>query len=297
MRRLAAAVALLAAVVITGCSSSGGGDSQVVATTTEVGDMTRQVAGDRVHVEQILRPGSDPHEYEPRPSDAQALAHAKLVIRSGGDVDGWLDPLVREAGSDADVLTLIDHVQRHGDDPHWWQDPRNGEAAVGAIRDALIRADPDGAATYRANAARYIGQLRALDAGIARCVAQVPPGERKLVTSHDSLGYYARRYGFTIVGAAIPSRSSQAQPSAAATQRLIDQIKREHVPAIFPESALNPKLEQAIAREAGARVAGALWADSLGPEGSSGATYIGSLAANTQTIVSALTGGRVSCRL
>jgi ABC-type Zn uptake system ZnuABC Zn-binding protein ZnuA len=293
---LIAALALLVA----GCASSGGGSDdgvRVVATTTQVGDMVRQVAGSRASVTQILQPGSDPHEYEPRPSDAEALAGAKLVFRSGGDVDSWLGGLIDQAGGKARVMTLIDAVTQVGDDPHWWQDPRNGELAVAAIREGLIEADPAGAATYRRNAAAYIARLRRLDAGIARCVARLPKADRKLVTSHDSLGYYARRYGFQIVGAAIPSLSSRAQPSAASTERLIRKIQRENVRAIFPESALSPKLEQAIAREAHAKVAGALWADSLGPKGSTGATYVGALASNTRTIVSALSGGRVSCRL
>jgi ABC-type Zn uptake system ZnuABC Zn-binding protein ZnuA len=128
-------------------------------------------------------------------------------------------------------------------------------------------------------------------------VDRLPPERRKLVTSHDSLGYYARRYGFEVVGAAIPSLSSQAQPSGASTERLIRQIREQRVPAIFPESALDAKLERAIAREADASVAPALWADALGPEGSAGATYAGSLAANTRTIVEALGEGRVNCSL
>jgi ABC-type Zn uptake system ZnuABC Zn-binding protein ZnuA len=295
----AVALCVLAAGLIAGCASSGGGGQgvEVVATTTQVADLTRQVAGGRATVAQILKPGSDPHEYEPRPSDAEAVARAKVVIRSGGDVDSWLGGLLDQAGGRAQVVTLIDSVPRHGDDPHWWQDPRNAELAVGAIRDALAKSDPGGASTYRRNAAAYLARLKRLDTAIARCVAGVPRRSRKLVTSHDSLGYYARRYGFEVVGAAIPSLSSRAQPSAAATQRLIDQIRRQHVPAIFPESALNPKLEGAIAREAHAAVAGALWADSLGPKGSSGATYAGALAANTRTIVAALSRGRVSCRL
>ncbi len=295
----AAAAFLVLALSIAGCSSrdAGPGGVQVVATTTQVGDIARNVAGGRAHVEQILHPGSDPHEYEPRPSDAEALAGAKLVIRSGGDVDDWLGGLIGQAGGDARVVTLIDSVQRDGGDPHWWQDPRNGELAVTAIRDALAKADPGGAAIYRRNAAAYEARLKRLDARIRGCVGRLPPAARKLVTSHDSLGYYARRYGFEIVGAAIPSLSSSAQPSAASTQRLIGRIRRQHVRAIFHESALNPKLEAAIAREAHARVAGALWADSLGPKGSTGATYLGSLAANTNTIVGALSGGRVSCSL
>jgi ABC-type Zn uptake system ZnuABC Zn-binding protein ZnuA len=290
-------LSIAAAALLAGCRDSGGGSGRaaVVATTTQVADITRAVAGSRVRVEQILRPGSDPHAYEPRPSDAQAVADAKVVIRSGGEIDSWLSGLLRQAAGKAQVVTLIDAVPHVGDDPHWWQDPRNAVRAVESIRAALTRADPAGAAGYRARAGAYIARLKRLDAGIAACVRQLPPAARRLVTSHDSLGYFARRYGFRVIGAAIPSLSSQAQPSAAATKRLVTQIKSQHVAAIFPESALNPKLEQAIARDAGARVGGALWADSLGPPGSSGATYLGSLAANTRTIVSALSRGKANC--
>jgi ABC-type Zn uptake system ZnuABC Zn-binding protein ZnuA len=210
-------------------------------------------------------------------------------------VDAWLSGVIGQAGGKARVITLIDSVPRRGADPHWWQDPRNGERAVEAIRAALTSADPKGAAGYRARADAYLARLRALDTGIAACVAHLPPGQRKLVTSHDALGYYAARYGFKVIGAAIPSLSTQAQPSAASTKRLVAQIGAQHVAAIFPESSLNPKLEQAIARDAGAKVGGALWADTLGPKGSSGATYTGSLAANTRTIVSALSRGRATC--
>jgi ABC-type Zn uptake system ZnuABC Zn-binding protein ZnuA len=296
LRRLLPVLLLIAAVSVAGCRSSATGHSAaVVATTTQVGDMTRAVAGSRVTVRQILQPGSDPHEYEPRPSDAEAVSGAKLVIRSGGDVDSWLSGVIAQAGGGARVVTLIDSVSRRGADPHWWQDPRNAERAVEAIRAALTRADPKGAGGYRARADAYLRRLRTLDTGIAACVAQLPANARRLVTSHDALGYYASRYGFKVVGAAIPSLSTQAQPSAASTKRLVDQIRAQHVAAIFPESSLNPKLEHAIARDAGARVGGALWADTLGPKGSSGATYTGSLAANTRTIVSALSRGRVNC--
>jgi zinc/manganese transport system substrate-binding protein len=293
-RVLATGLAVVAAVSAAGCRSDNGSPA-VVATTTQVADMTRALAGNDVAVKQILAPNADPHEYEPRPSDAEAVAGAKLVIRSGGDVDDWLKGVIDQAGGKARVVTLIDAVNRRGSDPHWWQDPRNGIAAVGAIRDALVRADPRHAAAYRARATTYAGRLRSLDSAIAGCVAKLPPSRRKLVTSHDALGYYAARYGFEVVGAAIPSLSTQAQPSGKQTQRLVDQIKRLHVAAIFPESSLNPKLERAIGRDAGATVGGALWADTLGPKGSSGSTYIGSLAANTRTIVSALSRGKINC--
>src|SRR3954454_8881594 len=294
MRRLLLLVAVIAAVSVTGCRSAGGERTAVVATTTQVADMTRAVAGNAIAVKQILEPNADPHAYEPRPSDAEAIAGAKLVIRSGGDVDNWLSGVINQAGGKASVVTLIDHVQRQGNDPHWWQDPRNGIAAVETIRTALSKADPGHAAGYRARAAAYEAKLRKLDSGIRACVAKLPQSQRKLVTSHDALGYYARRYGFKVIAAAIPSLSSQAQPSGKATQRLVAQIKRQHVAAIFPESSLNPKLEQAIAGDARARVGGPLWADSLGAVGSTGATYAGSLAANTRTIVSALTKGKVN---
>ena len=293
-------IAAVGALAIAGCSDSATDDDgrpRVVATTTQVGDLVRQVAGDRAHVTQLLQPGADPHEYEPRPSDARAVTEAKLLVRSGGEVDDWMGDLADQAGGDAESVTLIDSVNRSGDDPHWWQDPRNARLAVERIRDALVQADPAGAATYRRNARAYAARLTRLDAAIAACVGRLPADRRRLVTSHDSLGYYARRYGFTVIGAAIPSLSSQAQPSGAATERLVSQIREQGVPAIFPESALSDKLEQAIAREAGASVAPPLWADALGPDGSPGATYTGALAANTDTIVSALSEGRIRCRL
>src|SRR3954451_8209915 len=147
--------------------------------------MTRAVAGNDIAVKQILQPNADPHEYEPRPSDAAAVAGAKLVIGSGGDVDDWLNGVIGQAGGKADVVTLIDHVHRRGSDPHWWQDPLNGISAVEAIRAALTRTDPKHAATYRARASAYEAKLRKLDGGIQACVAKLPRSPRKLVTSHD----------------------------------------------------------------------------------------------------------------
>jgi ABC-type Zn uptake system ZnuABC Zn-binding protein ZnuA len=292
----ACAMLLVTAALLAGCGQSEpSGSLQVAATTTQVADIVRHVGGARVGLTGILKPNSDPHEYEPRPSDARAVAEAKLVFRSGGDVDGWLRGLVAEAGGHARTIDLSRSVHTTRGDPHWWQDPRNGALAAAAVRDALTRADPAGRAAYRRNAARYIARLRVLDRSVRACVGELRPGERKLVTSHDSLGYYARRYGLRVVGAVIPSRSSEAQPSARDTQRLVDQIERERVKAIFPESSLNPKLEQAVARETGARVGRPLWADSLGPKGSNGATYIGSLRANTASLVAGLSGGRASC--
>jgi zinc/manganese transport system substrate-binding protein/manganese/iron transport system substrate-binding protein len=199
------------------------------------------------------------------------------------------------------VEDLIDVVRtRKGEggdtDPHWWQDPENAILAVRAIRAALADADPAGQEAYANNASAYEGRLRSLDQGIVRCVDMVPKDRRKIVTTHDALGYFADRYGLEVIGAVIPSLSTQAQPSARDVQDLVDQIRHEDVAAIFPESALNPKLEDAVARESGAKVGGKLWADSLGPEGSSGDTYLRSMASNTETLVDGMSGGAVHCR-
>ena len=267
----------------------------MTATTTQLGDLVRNVGGDRVDVTTILRPGADPHDFEPRPSDARGLSRSRVVFRSGGDIDAWLDQLIESSGTDADHVTLLDSVRAISDDPHWWQDPRNAELAVGAIRRALSEADPAGEPSYRRHAAAYERRLRRLDRGIARCIARVPRAKRKLVTTHDSLHYYARRYGLQVVGAVIPSRSTQAQPSGRDTERLVSQVRREGVEAIFPESPLNPRLERALAREAGVEVGGTLWADSLGKPGSDGDTYLNAMASETATMVSGMTGGRTRC--
>jgi ABC-type Zn uptake system ZnuABC Zn-binding protein ZnuA len=302
MRRLALAalIALAAVAFAGGCRDSGaGGDAQVsaVATTTQVADLVRNVGGPRVSVDGILRPNSDPHEYEPRPSDAAALTRADLVFRSGGDLDGWLDQVVDNAGGDARQVTLIDSVHRLGDDPHWWQDPRNAILAVGAIRAALVKADPAGRRAYDRRAAAYVRRLRALDEAIAVCVQRVPAPKRRIVTTHDALGYFAARYGVKVIGAVIPSLSTQAQASARDVNRLVDQIRSEGVEAIFPEAAVSQKLEQAISREAGAKVGEKLYADTLGPGGSGAATYLEAMRHNASALVDGMSGGRVSCEL
>ena len=293
------ALLVLSAVVVAGCGSSSGsgGGTTVVATTTQAADLVRQVGGARVNVEGMLRPGGDPHDYEPRPSDVAAVADATVVFRSGGEVDDWLSDVIDNAGVDAKVVTLLDSVKRLDDDPHWWQDATNGVRAVEAIRTELTKADPAGRATFARNAERTARTLRSLDRQISACIERVPSSKRKIVTTHDALGYFARRYGVKVVGAVIPSLSTQAQASAGDVQRLVDQIRREGVKAVFPESSVNPDIEKAIAREAGASIGDPLYADSLGPKGSPGETYTGALAADASALVRGMSGGRVSCDL
>ena len=305
-RTLAIAAAGLTAGLLGACGSdAGSGDGRtVVATTTQVGDLARAVAGDRAAVRQILRPNSDPHDYEPRPSDVQAVAGAAVVLRSGGELDDWLGEVLDNAGSQAKATTLIDAVRARGAggevDPHWWQDPRNAIAAVQRIRDVLVAADPGGRGEYSANAARYVVRLRGLDAAIARCMRSIPRDRRRLVTDHDALGPYAERYDIEVVGTVIPGRTTQAQASAGEVVRLARTIRSTGVRTIFPQGSANAKLVRAVAREAGASVGPALYADTLGPAGSPGATYTGSLRFNTGALAAgfgAPTGAGSACQL
>jgi ABC-type Zn uptake system ZnuABC Zn-binding protein ZnuA/ABC-type Mn2+/Zn2+ transport system permease subunit len=308
LARPRALLALLATLLLAGCGAStgAGGSVSVVATTTQVGDWARAVGGGDAAVHQILQPNTDPHEYEPRPKDVEATAGAKLVFESGDELDNWMAKVVRQAGGDPRVVVLGDRVpvrlpgeasgpEASRFDPHWWHDTRNAEAAVRAIRDALAAADPAHRAAYARRAAAYLRRLRALDRRLAACLARLPRAERKLVTDHDAFGYFARRYGLDVVGAVIPSQTTQAQPSAGATARLVELIRREHVRAVFPESSLNRRLAETIARETGATSRFTLFGDTLGPAGSAGATYLGMLRANADAIVRGLSGGRLRC--
>ncbi|WP_210493122.1 zinc ABC transporter substrate-binding protein [Patulibacter sp. SYSU D01012] len=364
-RPAVAALLAVAGLGVAGCGGSdsgagGGGRLAVVATTPQLGDIVRQVGGDAVDVHQILQPSTDPHEYEPRPTDVTETAKAKVIVASGLGLDDWIGEVRKQSGTDAPIVALGDHVPTqlageghehehaeeehavdadavhdhadedhageaghdhgdeehadgehdhaaegeaghdHGDgehDPHWWHDPRNVENAVGQIRDALVKADPDAAATIRRNADAYLTKVRALDAGIARCIASVPKAQRKLVTSHDAFGYFTHRYDITVIGAVIPSQTTQAQASAADVERLAALVRKERVKAIFPESSVNPKLAQALARETGAVSNLTLYGDSLGAAGTDGATYLGMEQHNADAVVRGFTGGARGCKI
>ena len=280
---LAVAVASVAWV---GCGDdgegAGDGTLRVVATTQQLGDMARQAGGEAVSVKTILDAKVDPHEYEPRPSDAEAIAAADVVLRSGGEIDGWMDDLVEQAGGDAEQVIVAEAIGETGEDPHWWQDPRNAIEAVDVIARAF---GPDRAPGARA----YKAEIADADRTIARCMAAIPAEGRKLVTNHDAFGFFARRYDIEILGSIIPGRSTAAQPSAGDVRRLVEAIRREGVETIFPESALGSRLEDAVARQSGAEVGPALYADTVGPDG----TYLGALM-HDATVMAEGFGGRCS---
>jgi ABC-type Zn uptake system ZnuABC Zn-binding protein ZnuA len=302
LRRVLLVPAVAAALLLAGCGadsgSAGPGQIKVVATTTQLADFARAVGGDRADVVQLLKPNTDPHDYEPRPYDVLSTAHAEVVLENGDGLDHWMGNVIEQAGSDATIVDLGAHVPvRRRGDPHWWHDPRNAQAAIAAIRDALTRANPAAKQTYARNADAYEAKLRALDAAIGGCIARVPAGARKLVTDHDAFGYFAARYGITVAGAVIPSQTTQAQPSARAVAKLTRLIRSERVKAVFPESSLNAKLAQAIARQTGARSDLRLYGDTLGPKGSGGATYLTVERANADAMVRGFSGGAQRCTI
>jgi ABC-type Zn uptake system ZnuABC Zn-binding protein ZnuA/ABC-type Mn2+/Zn2+ transport system permease subunit len=314
-RRTAVAVAgaALLAALAAGCGSGSGGDAgpgqvKVIATTTQIGDFARTVGGDRAKVVQLLKPNTDPHDYEPRPSDVRETAGADVVFESGDGLDHWMGDVIKQAGGEPTVVDLgarapvkvpgeSEGAEASRYDPHWWHDPRDAQSAVVAIRDSLSKANPGAKEVYARNADAYLAKLRALDRGIAACVDRVPAAQRKLVTDHDAFNYFAGRYGITVVGAVIPSQTTQSQASAKDVAALSKLIRREGVKAVFPESSINPKLARAIASQTGATSDLTLYGDTLGPKGSSGATYLSMEQANADAMARGFTGGAERCTI
>jgi zinc/manganese transport system substrate-binding protein/manganese/iron transport system substrate-binding protein len=276
-------------------TTPGSGDLRVVATTTQLADFARNVGGDRVTVSQLLQPNVDPHEYEPTPGDVSAVSKAVVVIQQGVGLDDWLEPVLSNAGGKSTRIVASEGVPLlRGDkdepagDPHIWLDPTNAILMVRNVATGLATADPSGAATYQANADRYIAALQALDSELAARIATVPAASRKIVTDHDAFGYFAKHYGIQVIGTVIPSLSTAAEPDAKDLARLVATIRREHVHTVFPESSVNPRLQRAIAEESGATLGKPLYGDTLGPAGTPGATYLGMMRSNMDAIIAGI---------
>jgi zinc/manganese transport system substrate-binding protein len=285
-----ARVVTLVAAAVAGCTpvaAAPRGTVPVVATTPVVGDIVRQVGGGRVHVTTLVAPSVDPHEYSPSPQAAVAVARARLVVSVGAGFDGWLAPLVREAGGHARTVDASRDVRVVGGDPHVFGDPANGARMAATIAAALAMADPRHAAAYRRRAHAYEAALRRLRRRLRAQVATLPPARRVLVTDHDAFGYYARAVGLRVVGTVIPGVATAAEPSAGDAAGLVRTLRRDHVPAIFAEATVDAALSRQIADEAGAHVETDLYGDGPAASGPA-ATYMGMLRWNTDHIVAAL---------
>jgi ABC-type Zn uptake system ZnuABC Zn-binding protein ZnuA len=269
----------------------------VLATTTFLADIARNIAGDRVPVESLLPAGADPHEYQSVPSDVQKIAKSMVVIVNGLNYDLFIQSLLENAGGTRLVITASDGLEARqmaeetGEmviDPHMWMSPTRVIKYVENIRDGLTKADPDGADVYKANADAYISQLNELDAWITQQVTQVPPEHRLLVTNHDSLGYFAGQYGFSVIGTIVPGVSSDAAASAQQIAALIDEVKSTGAPAVFLNISDNSHLADQVAAETNIAVVTDLYIETLSPSDGPAATYVDMIKHDVAQIVNAL---------
>ncbi|MGK7927853.1 MAG: zinc ABC transporter substrate-binding protein [Spirulina sp.] len=271
---------------------------RVVATSTIIADLTAKVGGEEIELTGILKPGEDPHIYEPVPQDTIALERADLIFYNGYNLEPALIRIVEGTGVKALKVAVGEKVVALQDtnygqniaDPHVWGDAENGMVMVEAIRDALIELSPSDREIFAENAEKLQASLQQLDTWIGERIATIPPENRQLVTTHDAFEYYARAYGLEVAGTLI-GMSTEEQPSAQTVKTLSDAIKTAGIPAIFAETTINPTLIKTVAQEAGVKLSDReLYSDSLGVPGSEGDSYAKMLAANTRTIVEALGG-------
>ncbi|KAB8145625.1 hypothetical protein F8S13_00630 [Chloroflexia bacterium SDU3-3] len=298
-----AALTALALLALSACGASTAAPTAakptVVATTTQLEDVLAVIGGERIAVVGLVPRNGDPHEFEPTPEHAKQIAASQAVFKNGAGLEGWIDELVANAGGERPIFdttkglalsTIGSAFEEGGEtDPHVWFDPTLMQGVVDNVAAGLRQIDPGGAATFDANAAAYKQQLAELDAYAKQTLASIPAERRKLVTAHDAMGYFAKRYGFEVVGAVIPSVSTEAaDTSAKQLAELVEKIKAAGVPAVFAEASNNPKFVEQLGAEAGVKVVEDLYVDSLGAKGSEADTYLKFFRADVDKITAAL---------
>jgi zinc/manganese transport system substrate-binding protein len=277
----------------------------VVATFSILGDIVGNVGGDRVVVKSLVGPNGDAHVYSPSPADAKTLADARVIITNGLGFEGWLARLIKSSNTKAPNVVAAKgiksrklagkdshgHGHKHGHDhgggdPHAWQSVGNVKTYVANIRDGLIAADPAGKAAYEANAAAYLAKLDALESEVREAVSKIPPERRKIITTHDAFGYFKDAYGVDFIAPQGVSTDSEA--SARDVARIITQIRKQKIPAVFMENISDTRLLTRIASETGAKVGGTLYSDALTDEKGPAPTYIDLIRHNIRTLSAAL---------
>ncbi len=296
----------------------------VVATTSVICDLTKQVAVQTVDLKCLVDAGQDPHVYQPTPDDRKAIEQADLVLYGGYDFEPGIIKIVQASSNKVPKVAIHEvavpkpilgeehdhghsghkeekhddhdhekeekHSEEKAPDPHVWHDAENGVQMVEAIGSNLEKVAPDNAKLYATNTQKVTGEIKEIDSWIQKNVATIPENQRKLVTTHDALSYYAQAYNIKYEGA-IESLSTEAEPTAARIAELIKEIKQEKVPTIFAETTYSPKLLERIAQEANVKVSQEkLYADGLGEQGTNAETYQKMLIANTKAIVDGLGG-------
>lgn len=284
----------------------------VVASFSILGDIVQQVGKDRITVSTLVRPDQDAHVFQATPEDMRVVSKANLVVVNGLGFDGWMDRLVKTAGYRGNVVVASagiqamkneedddEHEHNHGHkhehehehehhhhgefDPHAWQDPRNVLVYVRNIAEALSRLDPQGKDIYQKNAAAYAAQLTELDQWAQKVFAGIPAAQRRVITSHDAFGYFAKRYQVEFLS--VQGMSTESQPSARDVASLIREIRKQKVRAIFMENMSSPRVVEQISRETGIALGGKLYTDALsGPKGDA-PDYLSMMRYNVRTLV------------
>jgi zinc/manganese transport system substrate-binding protein len=273
---------------------------RVVATFSIVGDLVREVGGDRLDLAVLVGPDIDAHTYQPKPSDVRVLPGAQVLVSNGLGFEGWIDRLAeaapfkgRRVVASTGVATLAagghaghGHSHGHGPDPHCWQDVGRVKRYVANIADGLAAADAANAELYRERAEAYGRRLDELDRWVKAAIAEVPTGQRKVITGHDSFRYFSNAYGVQFL--APRGFKTDSEPTAKDVAALIRQVREQKIKALFVENMSNPGLVDQIAREAGAVVGARLYSDALSAPGGPAATYEALMRHNVTALVAGM---------
>jgi len=298
IQRFHSAVLLMLAAMLIAASASAQDKQQdklkAVATISIIGDLVKSVGGDRVEVTTLVGPNSDAHVFSPTPSDAKTLGAAKAVFINGMGLEGWITRLVAAAGTKATPVVVSAGIKprqaeeggHHAVDPHAWQSVANVKIYVANIRNGLKKADPAGAAVYDANAKVYLDKLDELEREVRDTIQKIPADRRKIITTHDAFGYFGQAYGVQFI--APLGVSAESQPSARDVAKIIGQVKRQKIPAVFMENISDPRMMQQIARETGAKIGGTLYSDALSDAGGPAATYLDMMRSNVRELAKVL---------
>lgn len=297
-RRSILAASLAAAVTLSLHSASASAQESkipVIATFSILGDLVKNVGGDRIEITTLVGPNSDAHVYEPAPADAKKVAGAKVVFFNGLGFEGWLTRLVKASGTKAPTVTASKGVKSRKmeeeghqvTDPHAWQSIANAKIYIGNIRDGLAAADPAGKSAYEANAGAYLAKLDALEAEVKDAIGKIPADRRRIITSHDAFGYFGAAYGIDFI--APEGVSTETAASARDVAKIITQIKKQKIPAVFMENITDSRMMEQIAKESGAKIGGSLFSDALSDAKGPAATYIDMMHHNMRQLSSALT--------
>ena len=273
------------------------GTLNVVTSFSILGDMTQRIGGERVQVHTLVGHDADAHMYQPTPADAKTIAQANVVVVNGFGFEGWINRLVKSSGYRGQVLVAgkgirpLARVQGKNSrdteiDPHTWQDLSNAQHYVDNITQALSEADPSGKAFYQASADRYKQEIAALDGEIRKTFNAIPLERRRVVTTHDALGYFSRAYGVSFISPL--GIKTENEPSAGDIGRIIQQIRREKIPAVFMENISDPRLLERICKESGAQIGGTLYSDSLSTADGPARTYLDMMRYNAKTLSEAM---------